>query len=114
MFGITPVHLHLLLNHLPVVGIIASVMLLLYAMARKNAELKRAALIACVLTGISAYATDYTGDDAEAVAKHIPGVNREAIEQHADAGDTAMDVSLVLGAIALMGLILAWRKKGGE
>ncbi|HET6401160.1 MAG TPA: hypothetical protein VFH95_07145 [Candidatus Kapabacteria bacterium] len=114
MFGITPVHLHLLLNHLPVVGSIASVMLLLYAMARKNAELKRAALIAFVLTGLAAYATDYTGDGAEHVAKNIPGVERQKISDHADAGDTAMDVSLVLGAIALLGLILAWRKPGGE
>ncbi|HZK76314.1 MAG TPA: hypothetical protein VFD13_05340 [Candidatus Kapabacteria bacterium] len=114
MFGITPVHLHLLLNHLPVVGSMVSVLLLIYAMARNNAELKRAALIACVITGIAAYATDYTGDGAEAVAKHIPGVERQLISAHADAGDQAMDVSLVLGAIALLGLILAWGKKGGE
>lgn len=89
-------------------------MLLIYAMARRNAELKRAALIACVLTGLAAWATDYTGDGAEDVARHIPGINRQLIEEHSDAGDTAMDVSLVLGAVALLGLILASRKPGGE
>ncbi|MFI5201412.1 MAG: hypothetical protein ACHQNE_03400 [Candidatus Kapaibacterium sp.] len=114
MFGITPVHLHLLLNHIPVIGSMGSVLLLIYAMARNNAELKRAALIACVLTGLAAYATDYTGDGAEHVAKQISGINRQDISAHAKAGDTAMDVSLVLGAVALFGLILAWNKKGGE
>lgn len=91
-----------------------SVLLLIYAMARNHAELKRAALIACVITGITAYATDITGDGAEHVAKQIPGIERQLIEDHSNAGDTAMDVSIVLGAIALLGLILAWRERGGE
>ncbi len=114
MFGITPVHLHLLLNHLPVVGSIASVMLLLYAMLRRNAELKRTALLAFVITALTAFATDYTGDGAEHVARQIPGINRKLIEEHSDAGDAAMDVSIAAGAIALVGLILAWTKKGDE
>jgi uncharacterized membrane protein len=114
MFGITPVHLHLLINHIPVIGSIASVLLLIYAFLRNNSELKRVALLAFVLTAISAYATDSTGDGAERVAKHIPGISRQAIETHSDAGDTAMDVSIVAGVLALAGLVLAAMQKGGE
>ncbi len=114
MFGITPVHLHLLINHLPVVGSIASVLLLLFAILRRNAELKRTALLAFVITAISAYATDATGDGAAHVARQIPGVSRQAIHEHSEAGDTAMDASIVDGLIALVALILAWRKPGGE
>ena len=114
MFGITPVHLHLLINHLPVVGSIASVLLLLYALLRNTAELKRTALLAFIITAISAYAADYTGSGASRVARHIPQIERAQIHDHAEAGDTAMDVSIVTGVIALLGLILASRKPGGE
>jgi hypothetical protein len=114
MFGITPAHLHLLVNHIPVEGIMGSVLLLLYAILRNNAELKRTALLAFVLVGIAAFVADLTGDGAAGVAKHIPGVERAAISAHSAAADTARFVSYALAAVSLLGLILAWRTKEVE
>ncbi|SRR5581483_7074980 len=110
MFNITPVHLHLLVNHLPVEGSLVSVILVIYAMARNNAELKRTALIACVVTGIAAFVADSTGGGAARVARTIAGVDKLDIKAHIAAADLARNASYVLAVVALVGLILAWRK----
>ena len=111
MFDITPVHLHLLVNHVPVIGIVAAVLLLIWAMIRHNGEMKRTALIAFVLVGISAFVADSTGDGAASVARHIPGVERADIKEHSAAADYAKTCSLILAVISLVGLILSARKK---
>lgn len=114
MFGITPPHLHLLVNHLPVEGSMIALILLIYAMARNNAELKRTALLAFVLTGIAAFVANLTGSGAAHVARTIPGVERTAISAHSAMADTATYIAFALAAIALVGLILAWRKQKME
>jgi hypothetical protein len=111
MFDITPAHLHLLVNHIPVIGIMGAVLLLVWAMIRNNAELKRAALIAFVLVGISAYVAGWTGEGAAPIVRHIPGIDRAKIGAHIYAANYAFYTSIILGVIALVGLILAWKKK---
>ncbi|MDP4201007.1 MAG: hypothetical protein Q8922_15405 [Bacteroidota bacterium] len=111
MFDITPVHWHLLVNHLPVEGSMVALLLLIYAFIRNNAELKRAALIACVVTGAAAFAANFTGDDAADVARAIPGVERSDIRAHNESADWACDAAYLLAGVAAVGLVLAWRKK---
>jgi hypothetical protein len=111
MFNLTPVHLHLLINHTPVMGSIAGVLLLLYGMIRKTAELERVALMTLVLTAALAFASDQTGDGAADVARKIPGVERQDIRAHSQSADTALLVAEITGAIALVGLIFGFRRK---
>ncbi len=111
MFGITPAHLHLLINHLPVEGSIFSTLLLLYGMARKNAELIRTAFIGLILVGIFAFAADTTGDGAARIVRKIPGTDRHDISTHAESADWAKMVGGVTAIVALAGLIFAWRRK---
>lgn len=111
MFDFTPVHIHLLLNHAPVFGMIAAVLLLLYGLLRKSAELERTALITFVLTAALAFATDSTGDGAADVARNIPGINRENIKTHNESADTSLLLAEITGGVALVGLFFAWRRK---
>ena len=111
MFNITAPHWHLLMNHLPVVGVMAAVLLLIWAMIRNNAELKRTALLTFVLVAIFAFLANFTGDGAAHVARDIPGVNRQDIREHSSMADKATYLSLIVGAVALIGLIDGWRRK---
>ena len=111
MFNITAPHWHLLINHLPVVGIMASVLLLIWGLIRNSAELKRTALLTFVLVGILAFVANWTGDGASGVVRDIPGVNRQDIREHSSAADIATYISMGLAGIALIGLIGTWRKK---
>jgi hypothetical protein len=111
MFNLTPVHLHLLINHTPVMGSMAGVLLLLYGMLRKTAELERVALMTLVLTAILSFMSDQTGDGAAAVARKIPGVERTDIRAHSQSADTALIAAEITGAIALVGLIFGFRRE---
>jgi len=112
MFDITPPHLHLLLNHLPVVGIMGAVLLLLFGMIRNNAELKRTALVSFVLVAILSFLANSTGCGAARAVRNFTGIEQVRIHDHSSVADTSSMVSYILGVIALIGLVLAWVKKG--
>jgi hypothetical protein len=99
-------HLHILLNHLPVVGEIFSVCLMLYGFLRKNLEVKRAALWAIVVTGICAVAANLTGGPAAKMIMGLSIVSLERIIEHARAANFALWTSALAGSLALMALLL--------
>ncbi len=104
-----PAHLHLILNHIPVVGLGAALLLLLYAMARKNDELKRVTLAAFVLLALVAIAVYLTGKAAEDSVEHLPGVSEAFIDRHQDAATVSLVAIELLGAVSLAGLIFSRR-----
>lgn len=99
-------HIHLLLNHLPVVGTIFGVLLLLLALVRKSEELKRVGLGVLVLAALIALPVYFTGEPAEKVVEHLPGVAEPMIERHENAALFALLMAGGAGVVALAGLIL--------
>ncbi|MBI3849934.1 MAG: hypothetical protein HY298_06540 [Verrucomicrobia bacterium] len=104
-------HLHLLLNHIPVLGTVFGLGLLVFALWQKSDELKKAALGAFLIVALLAVPAYLTGEPAEEVAKPLPGVSKPIIEQHEDAAVVAFTGIVVLGVGALVGLILFRRGK---
>lgn len=111
MFGINNPHWHLLFNHLPVVGGMFSALLLIYAMARRNAELKRTALLCWIVVAIMAFVADQTGGPAARSVRDLPGVNKAMIREHAESAEFAGILSYVMGGLGVVGLFLARRRK---
>jgi hypothetical protein len=101
------VHIHLFLNHFPIIGAIASVLLFAYAAVRKNDEALRIAFFAVVLTALLALPVYLTGEPAEEVAERLPGVSTAFIEDHEDAGKLAMILAMITGAAGLAWLLFA-------
>ena len=100
-------HLHLILNHIPVLGTWFGLLLLLAAgVLRKSEELKRAALVTFVLTALVTIPTYLAGQAAEDMVERLPGVSEQLIEGHEGAGLVALIAASALGALALGGLIL--------
>jgi len=103
-------HLHLLFNHLPVVGMVGAAAVLAVAVASRSDDVRRLALVVLLLTGISALPAYFTGEGAEGVVKHLPGVVQDRIEEHEASGKWALGVAIVAGAFAL-GALVARRGK---
>lgn len=106
-------HLHLLFNHLPILGAFLSIPALLIALWRVQ---ERAALgIAVVLLALAAAgagASLETGEDAEEVVEGLPGVSERLIHTHEERAELATGLSVVT---ALLGAgALAWGLKRGE
>lgn len=106
-----PAHLHLLLNHVPVLGTLFGVALVLLAMRWRSRDLEAAALWVFLATAIAAVPVYLTGEPAEEVVESLPGVTEAAIEEHEEAALMSLWAVETLGLIALAGLILG---RGGR
>lgn len=97
-------HIHLILNHIPVVGIPVALAFLAYGIFWKNAATERFALL--VLVGLAAVVLPvyFTGEPAEELIEHLPGVAESFIEAHEDAALVSMILTLVAGAGAFLAL----------
>jgi uncharacterized membrane protein len=100
-------HLHLILSHIPIVGAGFTILLMIFALARKSKELKRTALWFAVITGITALAAYLTGDYAEDIVKKIPGITEAIIEPHENWALYYLLSLLFIALFALAGLFLS-------
>ena len=107
----TLVHLHLVLNHVPVVGTFVGIALLLVALARRSRELTLASLGVFVASAAVTVPVYLTGEPAEDRVERLAGVSGAVIERHEDAAVVGFAAVSVLGVVSLIGLVLAaWNK----
>jgi uncharacterized membrane protein len=106
-----PAHVHLLLNHIPVLGTGFGLILLIVAILRKSEELRKACLGTFVVITLLAIPAYLTGDPAENVVKNLPGVSKSIIEAHDDAASASLIVLSILGVVSLVGCILVWMSR---
>ena len=100
-------HLHLIVCHIPIVGAAFTTLLIIFALAQKNKDIKRVSLWFAVITGISALLVYLTGDSAEDIVKTIPGITEDIIEPHETMAMLYMISLLIIGAVALTALFLS-------
>jgi hypothetical protein len=103
-------HLHLMLNHIPVLGTLIGLALLSFALWKRSEESKRIALGLLVTTALLAVPAFLTGEPAEGMVKGLPGVSKAIIEQHEEAAQGAFIGLCILGSVALAGLV--WFRGG--
>ncbi len=99
-------HLHLVLNHVPVIGTVVAVLLLVGAMLRRSPEVIRATLALLVVMGLVALGAFFTGEPAEKGLETVPGVSEQAISAHESAAEIALTCVELLAVLALAGLVL--------
>lgn len=104
-----PAHIHLTLNHVPIIGLIFSFVLIVAAIIRKNPELARAGIVTLVITAMIAIPVYLTGEPAEEIIEHLAGRSEEIIERHEEAGLFSLIGLEILGVTAVLGL-LAYRR----
>ena len=98
------VHLHLLLNHLPVIGAFFGVALLAVAVARRSSEIGKVALAFFAFLGAVAVAVFFTGEPAEELIEKLPGFSKTITERHEEIALVATIAMAGLGALALVAL----------
>jgi uncharacterized membrane protein len=104
-------HIHLILNHFPIAGMVFSIPLLLFAWWRRNEVLSRTAFIVILLTGLATIPTYLTGEPAEELIAHLPGVSERFIEIHEEAAERAIWAIGAATLVAAVGLFLSIRRK---
>ena len=72
-------------------------------------EIKRTGLLVFVAIALVTIPTYLTGEAAEDMVEHLPGVSEDLIENHEDAGKIALVATSVLGGLSLIRLLIPAR-----
>ena len=97
-------HLHLIINHFPVVGFLFGLLFVAYAMIRKSEELQKTSLGFLVLVALVTVPVYFTGDQAGDIVKRLPDVSKSLVDQHGEAASVALTGAVMLGLIAASGI----------
>jgi uncharacterized membrane protein len=108
-------HLHLIVNHIPVLGAVFGLLLLSYGVVKRNDGIVRSGLWTLAIVGLAGLAAYLTGEPAEEVVERLPGISESVIERHEEAAYLATIGGGVVGLVAMAGLLLhrAGRPVGG-
>jgi hypothetical protein len=104
-------HLHLALNHVPVLGTSFLLGILLWSWARSQAVTLRLSLWLFVVLAVVSVAIKFTGDFAAEEVGAGPGFDRALIEQHEESADQATAGVFFMGITAAVALLLS---RGGR
>jgi predicted alpha/beta-hydrolase family hydrolase len=99
-------HLHLLLNHFPIVGTLIGGLLMLWGMAKNQKSIKNAAAVMVMAMTIIALPVYLTGEPAEERVEHLPGISETMVEEHEEAAELAIWVMAAAGVASLAALAL--------
>ena len=98
-------HIHLALTHVPVIGLLIVLLLLAVARLRRSTELMRVSYALLVLLAATAVVVYFTGEPAEELIENLPGFSEAIVEEHEEVALIATIGMVILGLVALVGLI---------
>lgn len=103
------VHIHLAINHIPVLGAGLGAVLLLWDLLFKRDELRKFTLVLMVFVAIVSVPAYFSGGEAEEIAEHLPQASEALIEEHEESADWSLGLVELSGVLALATLILIRR-----
>jgi hypothetical protein len=101
-------HLHLLLNHVPIIGFFVAVGLFVASLTGNNGDLRRSALILFAAVALLTIPTFVSGVGADRSIAREPGVSEALVRRHEGAAMLGLWFVEATGAAALM---LLWRSR---
>lgn len=100
----TLAHVHLLLNHVPVIGAVVGLGLFLLALVRRNDDLKKASLEVWFVVSLLTLPAFLSGNAAEQAIAERPDVSQALMTAHEDAAVLALVFMQITGVLAWVGL----------
>ena len=104
------VHLHLILNHVPVIGMVFALLILGVAAWRRNDGMGRLGLAVMVGLSLVTAVVFLSGEPAEEAIERVAGVSEAMIHPHEEAAEAALIATGIAGVLALMALS-AYRRR---
>jgi uncharacterized membrane protein len=104
-------HLHMVVNHFPIIGTLFGLGILITGIVMKNNIIKNIAYVLFCISAIFGFASMYTGEGAEEIAENLPSVTHHIIHEHEEMAEKLALVLYVLGGISLLGLYLNFKKQ---
>jgi len=103
---INEAHLHLLLNHIPIVGLFISFLVLIVGFILKNQTIKRTALALVIFSSLASIPAFYSGENAEDVIENLPSTSETLLHNHEQSAKLFFKIMLITGGLALIVLVV--------
>jgi hypothetical protein len=109
MFTLT--HIHLLINHLPIIGSLIGGLVLAHGMGTKSFQTNIAAYYILILSAIGATIAYLTGEPAEKLFKFsVLNYQDKLIHNHEEFATYALTSFIILGVVSLIALYAIYQK----
>lgn len=108
VFPSTGPHLHIVLNHFPLIGSVFVLGLLIASAYMKNDDMRRVSLILFVVLGLLAIPTYITGAAAGWAYQGRPDMSVQILDAHRDA---ALMAFVFIGLTGLVSWLVLWRER---
>ncbi len=102
-------HIHLITNHLPVLGLLFSGIALLWGIFSKSRHTLFLAFSLTFVSAVGGFITGNTGEEAEEAVENIIGISHDAIHEHEEAAEAAMPFVIASGILSLAAGFLLFR-----
>ncbi|HTG67032.1 MAG TPA: DUF2231 domain-containing protein [Flavobacterium sp.] len=102
-------HLHLLVNHFPIVGLILGLLVLIGGLFFKNTPIKNTAYFLFIIAAVFTVFSMATGEGAEELVEDMPAIGHEIIHNHEELAEKFAIVMYLLGVVSVIGLITNFR-----
>jgi uncharacterized membrane protein len=101
-----PAHIHLLLNHIPILGSLFGTILLAIGLLRKDKSLLNAGLLTLVIVSIVAIPVFFSGEGAEDIVEKMPDMSHDIIHEHEEIAEKAIWLMELVGLGSLIAFFL--------
>jgi hypothetical protein len=106
-----PEYLHLVLNHLPIVGLAVAALVTAVALALRNRGAIVLGLVLIALLSGAAWPVQETGEGAyDRMRRFLDDDGKRALRQHMDLAEDWGALYYVTAGVAVLGLVAAWKK----
>ncbi|MBK8954246.1 MAG: hypothetical protein IPM34_01635 [Saprospiraceae bacterium] len=106
-----PIHLHLLVNHVPIFAVLFGLALMVYGLFFKNRVVQMTALFFFVFGALSALPANQSGESAEDAIENIAGIDHQIVEEHEESTKPFFIGTVLLGVVSLITLFLHKKQK---
>jgi len=97
-------HVHIVINHIPSLGMVVAACLLVFSLLRKNDNLKKVSFQLLVAMSLMALPTFMSGSAAEAMLRNSTDATKGLIQEHENAAIWTLTLISITGTFAWFGL----------
>ena len=102
-------HLHMVVNHFPIIGTILGLGILIAGMVLKKISVKNTAYYLFIVAAVFAAFSMGTGEGAEELVENMPSVGKQIIHEHEEMAENFAVVMYVLGFCSLLGIYFDYK-----
>jgi uncharacterized membrane protein len=102
-------HLHMVVNHFPIVGTILAIGILIAGLLNKNQSIINTAYVLFIIGAVFGILSMNTGEGAEKLVEDMPGIGWKIIHEHEELAEKMALLLDVLGILSLVAFYFQYK-----